>query len=221
MAAAPLSGTAETGEDVIFTLERGYRTAFLRRGVTMLIVAALCGFVAVSSGFIAFGATVAAAFLGIGGLHFLGKYFWSMRFRTRLTPEGIEARGYVNHFVRWSDIADIESRGYELPPGRRPLNPPYVTSSGRIDRGYASVGAGRSGYARARRPGSMGGIRAKLYTVRISRSHGRRLVLPAPVVTAWQSDPKFDDKLRLIHQWWQTYGQAAVAGQSGTGNSYR
>jgi hypothetical protein len=220
MTAGPLSGNAETGEDVIFTLERGYRTAFLRRGVAMLIVAALCGFVAVSGGFIVFGATVAAALLGIGGLHFLGKYFWSMRFRTRLSPEGIEARGYVNHFVRWSDIAGIESKGYEL-PGRRPLSPPYVTPSGRIDRGYASVGAGRSGYMRARRSGSMGGVRARLYTVRIRRSHGRPLVLPAPVVTAWQSDPKFEDKLRLIHQWWQTYGQAAVAGQSGGGNSYR
>jgi hypothetical protein len=220
MAAAPLSGDAETGEDVIFTLERGYRTAYLRRGVAMLIVAALCGFAAVNSGFIAFGATVAAALLGIGGLHSLGKYFWSLRFRTRLSPEGIEARGYLKHFVRWSDIVGIESRGYEL-PGHQPLNPPYMTPSGRIDRGYASVGAGRSGYVRARRSGSMGGIRARLYTVRIKRSHGRRLVLPAPVVTAWQSDPKFEDKLRLIHKWWQTYGQAAVAGQSGTENSYR
>jgi hypothetical protein len=220
MAAGLLTGNAETGEDVIFTLERGYRTAYLRRGVALLIGAALCGFAAVSSGFIAVGATIAAPLLGLGGLHSIAKYFWSMRFRTRLSPEGIEARGYLQHFVRWSDIAGIESKGYEL-PSRRPMSPPYVTPSGGIDRGYASVGAGRSGYVRARRTGSMGGVRAKLNTVRITRSHGRRLVLPAPVVTAWQSDPKFEDKLRLIHQWWQTYGQAAAAGQSGPGNSNR
>jgi hypothetical protein len=219
MTAGPLSGNADTGADVIFTLERGYRTAYMRRGITMLIGAAVFGFAAASGGFIEFGAAIAAVLLGIGGLNSLVRYFWSMRFRTRLSPDGIEARGYVNHFVRWTDITGIESRGYELPGSRAP-NPPYITPSGRIDRGYASVGAGRGRYARSRRTGSMGGVRARLYTVRIRRSHGRRLVLPAPVVTAWQSDPKFEDKLRLIHQWWQTYGQASAAGQAGARNNY-
>jgi hypothetical protein len=217
MAAGASAGQTETGQDVIFTLERGYRGPFLRRGVPMLIIAALCGYLAASSGFALFGTTALAVIFGVGGLNYLARYAWSMRFRTRLSAEGTEIRGYFNHFVRWSDVTGIESRGYEL-PARRSMHPPYVTASGGIDRDYATVRAGGRGqFRRGRGTGSMGGVRGKLYSVRVSRSHGRRLLLRAPLVTAWQRDPEFEAKVRLIHQWWQTYGQAAVAG-SGSGS---
>ena len=47
-------------------------------------------------------------------------------------------------------------------------------------------------------------------TVRVARTSGRSLLLRAPLVTTWQSDPEFEDKVRLIHQWWQAYGKGTV-----------
>jgi hypothetical protein len=206
---------AESGQDVIFTLEPGYRAPFLRRAVTMLIGAALFGFVAANTKFLVAAWALTVAF-GLAGVIYLARYLWSARFRTRLCPEGIEARGYFDHFVRWSDVTGIEASGYAL-PGRRPLAGPYVTPSGGVNAGYDTVRAGSGQFRRARRQGSMAGVRAKLDTVRITRSQGRGLVLRAPVVTAWQSDPQFENKVRLIHQWWQTYSQATAAQQPGQG----
>jgi hypothetical protein len=212
MAAGSPAGQMETGQDVIFTLESGYRRPYLRRGVTMLILGAICGYITtMTSSVLLFSGAVFSAIWGLEGLYYLGTYFWSTRFRTRLCPEGIEVRGYFNHFVRWTDVTGIRSKGFEL-AGRRPPSPPYLTRSGTIDPGYSSVRAG-TGYRR-RRTSSMGGVRGKLYTIRISRRRGRRLMLRAPLVTAWQSDPEFDNKLLLIQQWWQTYGQAAAAAQA-------
>ncbi len=39
-------------------------------------------------------------------------YLWRGRFRTRVTAEGIEIRGYFNHFVPWEEVRGIEVRGY-------------------------------------------------------------------------------------------------------------
>lgn len=208
---------AESGQDVIFTLERGYRAPFLRRGLTMLTGAAIFGFVAVNTQFLVAAWALTVAF-GLAGVSYLARYLWSARFRTRLCPEGIEVRGYFDHFVRWPDVTGIEASGYPL-PGRRPLTGPYVTPLGGVNVGYDTVRAGSTQFRQARRRGSMAGYRAKLDTVRVTRSHGRGLVLRAPVVTAWQSDPQFDNKVRLIHQWWQTYSQGTAARQPGQGTS--
>jgi hypothetical protein len=43
----------------------------------------------------------------------------------------------------------------------------------------------------------------KVAAVQVVRSSGRRLALPAPLVTEDQSDPEFDDKVRLIRTHWQ------------------
>ncbi len=58
---------------------------------------------------------------------------------------------------------------------------------------------------------SEGGYRARLATVRVSRRRGRSLLLRAPLVTSWQDDPEFQDKVRLIGQWWRGYGQGSAA----------
>jgi hypothetical protein len=47
--------------------------------------------------------------------------------------------------------------------------------------------------------------------VRIVRTSGHRIQLPAPLVTDSQADPDFDDKVRLIKARWQQ----AVAGTAG------
>jgi hypothetical protein len=48
-------------------------------------------------------------------------------------------------------------------------------------------------------------------TVRVVRVHGHRLLLRAPLVTAWQGDPEFEDKVQTIRRWWQAYGQGTSA----------
>jgi hypothetical protein len=55
------------------------------------------------------------------------------------------------------------------------------------------------------------GFRGKLATVRVARAHGHRLLLRAPLVTAWQGDPEFQDKVQTIHRWWQAYGKGTSA----------
>jgi hypothetical protein len=209
MATGSLGPGVEAGQDVVFTLDRGYRGPFLRRSVSMLVVAALCGFVAANTAPVVWGVAGAIAALGLFNLT---KYLWSMRFRTRLRPEGIEVRGYFNHFVSWSDITGIDTKDYQL-PRQGALDPPYVTPDGSVNRGYDSVRS--MGLQGRRRPSSTGGVRAKLNTVRITQPRGRQLMLRAPLVTDWQSDPEFQDKVRLIRQWWETYAQAAAqrAGQ--------
>jgi hypothetical protein len=31
------------------------------------------------------------------------------------------------------------------------------------------------------------------------------------LVTAWQGDPEFEDKVQTIRQWWQAYGKGTSA----------
>jgi len=47
--------------------------------------------------------------------------------------------------------------------------------------------------------------------VQIARTSGHRIKLPAPLVTASQDDPDFNDKVQLIKARWQQ----AVAGTAG------
>ena len=52
-----------------------------------------------------------------------------------------------------------------------------------------------------------GRLPGKMATVRVARRNGRSVLLRAPLVTSWQDDPDFDDKARVIRQWWHDYGQ--------------
>jgi hypothetical protein len=68
--------------------------------------------------------------------------------------------------------------------------------------------SGRLG--RPRRRSSTAGYWGKLFTVRVTRSSGHSLLLRAPLVTAWQSDPQFEDKVRVIDQWRNAYGKGTA-----------
>jgi hypothetical protein len=181
-----------SAREVVFTLDRGFRKPLVGRGITTLIfaiialVAAVTGVPVLVTGFW----LVVAAVLGAFTLDYAVRYLWVGRFRTRLSTEGIEIRGYFNHFVPWAEVAGVEVTGYAVPTRTAP------TSSQRA----------------ARRMDSTSGVRGKLYTVRIARlGHRRRMLLRAPLVTAWQSDPEFVDKAEIIRAWCQAYGRG-VAG---------
>jgi hypothetical protein len=195
----PADDRLATGE-ITFTLPRGYRAPLVRRGVIAAVVAGIAAFLG-SSGFVSPAAWTVAAVFGTVAVWQAVLYLWRGRFRTRLSAQGIEVRGYVERFIPWSEVTGIEVGGCPMPDSE----PAPVT--------------GTPWNSPAARPwsrtvvNSEGGYRARLATVRVTRHRGRSVLLRAPLVTSWQGDPEFENKARLICQWWRDYGQGP-AGRS-------
>jgi hypothetical protein len=123
---------------------------------------------------------------------------WRSRFRTRVTTQGIEIRGYFNHFVPWADVKAIQDEGFGY---SQPLDAGYggqVTYSGRVYSGTSTLGMGTTG------------ARAKLGVVRIFRWDGKSMMLRAPLVTAWAPDPEFSDKLSQMQALSAQYGTRPI-----------
>jgi hypothetical protein len=191
-----------SGQDVVFRLDRGYRRPLLTRGLTLLGVAVLAAVVAGLGVIPAVTGIIAGIFAALA-LSYAARYAWVGRFRTTLTPQGIEVRGYRNHFVPWPEVTGVEVTGFQstgtvLIGGQRGMHAVEVDPS--AQRGLSDQLMGQDD------PNS--GFRARLATVRVARSHGHRLLLRAPMVAAWQSDPEFEDKVAVIRRWWQAYGPA-------------
>jgi hypothetical protein len=186
------------GRDTVFVLARGYRVPLLRRGAVALVFAGGAAALA-SSGFLPLLTWAAAAVFGAATVYQATLYVWQGRFRTRLSAQGIEARGYFDHFIPWSDVIRIDA-------GR-------VTAAG----AQARPISGTPWDSPASQPlsrvaqRSEGGYRARLAAVRVTKRSGRSLLLRAPLVTSWQDDSQFQDKARLIEQWWQRYSQGSAA----------
>ncbi|HTT53486.1 MAG TPA: hypothetical protein VMH35_18995 [Streptosporangiaceae bacterium] len=138
----------------------------------------------------------AAAVFGAGALLEAVRYVWQGRFRTRLTARGIEARGYFDHFIPWSEVTGIQAGGTAVPDAEpapiagRPWDSPARPPLSRVTHPYE------------------GGYRGKLASVRVTRRQGRSVLLRAPLVTSWQDDPQFGDKVQLLGQWQHDCGQA-------------
>ncbi len=122
-------------------------------------------------------------------------YLWRDRFRTRLTTEGIEIRGYFDHFVPWREVKAIAEDGYgsSQPLGAdydihlvSPRGAPYRRSGGRA--------------------GATIGRRARLGVVRVIRFRGKSMMLRAPLVTSWAPDPHFEDKVADLQDLSRQYG---------------
>ena len=86
-----------------------------------------------------------------------------------------------------SDIEEIRKRAREH------------MDKGAVTTGYDTVrpGAGQLQWQwqMVSQADSTSGYRAKLATVRVARARGHPLLLRAPLVTAWQSDPQFGAKV--------------------------
>jgi hypothetical protein len=182
------------GRDVVFTPGHGYRAPLLRRAGIFLVLTAIAAFLA-GSGVVPQLAWTAAALLGAATLAQGTRYVWQGRFRTRLSATGIEARGYLGHFIPWSEVTGLDIGGFTVPdaetaaitgtPWNSPVTQPLSRAAFNSEAGY----------------------RGKLATIRVTRRNGRSVLLRAPLVTSWQDDPEFDDKTRVIRQWWRDYGQ--------------
>jgi hypothetical protein len=178
---APSGADRQPGVLAEFVPVPGYRrpalTLFISNavatvaGVAVAITATPVGYLAAS--------LTAAASVGYGVA-----YLWRGRFRTLVTTRGVEARGYRTHLVPWDQVHRVETGGY-LGPGLQPMtvNNSWAGSS----RPDANIS-------------SRSGKHARLATVKVVRTDGSSLMLPAPLVTSWASDPAFVDKVALLQR---------------------
>jgi hypothetical protein len=162
----------------------GYRRPDLARFVKYLLVTValmIIGTIA-SFGYIVGSITaVVAAGYGVS-------YVWRGRFQTIVTPAGIEIRRFGNRTVPWNAVRAIEVGGY----GAASLRQPALRRRGRLQ----SAGSVW---------GSTSGAAARLATVTVVRLDNKRILLPAPLVTAWASDPSFTDKARELQRLCELY----------------
>jgi hypothetical protein len=186
------------GQDVEYRLSREFRRPLVSRLIISLIVtAALASLLGSPFASLAyFAGSISAAVASWNG----AAYLWRGRFRTTVTGRGIEMRGYFNHFVLWDQVRGIEvarygSRNLRLDDTLRPQV--------RVSR--------RKSYRSYRGPDarSTAGKLARLATIRVVRTSGRKLLLRAPIVTGWASDPFFSDKARQLQQLCTMYGGPA------------
>lgn len=192
------AGDGLAGHDTVFVLGRGYRVPLLRRGAVALVFAGAAALLA-SSGFVPLLTWAAAAAFGAATLCQGLLYLWQGRFRTRLCAQGIQARGYFDHFIPWSDVISIDAGGVSAADSEAaPITGAPWDSA-------AKQPLSRVVYR------SEGGYRARLAAVRVTQRSGRSLLLRAPLVTSWQDDPQFEDKARLIEQWWRRFSQGSAA----------
>ncbi|HUB37638.1 MAG TPA: hypothetical protein VMA72_02175 [Streptosporangiaceae bacterium] len=165
--------------EVAYRPPPGYRRPFLARCLRYLVLTiagVAIGTIAPIGYFIGSIASVFTVGYGIS-------YLWRGRFQTIVTARGIEIRRWSNRLVPWSSVRAIEIGGY----------------------GAASLGLSRPVRRRYRDSagpvwGRTSGPPAKYATVTVVRLDDKRILLPAPLVTAWASDHTFTDKARQLQQ---------------------
>ena len=59
-------------------------------------------------------------------------------------------------------------------------------------------------------PRAAAGARARLGTVRLVRTSGRRMLLRAPLATSWAIDPYFEQKARQMQELANQYGTRPI-----------
>ena len=169
--------------DVEFRLGRGYRTRPLALGCLALVLAAAL--------FAAGLHMPALQWLAVFPLAYAAGSFAicarNSHVSTRLTAQGIEIRRYRRRLVPWQAIGNIETISSD-----RVADVPVANYPSRVES-----------------PGGPGP--RTVAAVRIVRTNGHRIHLPAPLVTRSQADPDFDDKVQLIKARWQQ----AVTGTAG------
>jgi Bacterial PH domain len=170
-------------DDVEFRLGRGYRTRPLALGCLALVIAAALYAAGLHMPALQWLAVFPLAYAA-GSLAVCAS---RSHVRTRLTAQGIEIRRYRRKLVPWQAIKNIET-----------------TSSDHVADVPVANARLRTQSPHGRGPGTVA-------AVRIVRTNGHRIHLPAPLVTSSQADPDFDDKVRLIKERWQQ----AIAGTAG------
>jgi hypothetical protein len=174
-----VSASQLASREVVYRPAPGYRRPFLARCIRYLVLTAA----ALSIGSIApigyFAGSVTALFAIGYGI----SYLWRGRFRTIVTTDGIEIRRYRNRLVPWNVVRGIEIGG-------------YGAASVRLSRPYRDRGR----YSASPVWGRTSGPAAELATVTLVRLDNKRILLPAPLVTAWASDHTFTAQARQLQE---------------------
>jgi hypothetical protein len=186
------------GQDVEYRLSREFRQPVLSRLIISTVITAILWSLLASPFYpLAYFAGSIAAAVAVASA---AAYLWRGRFRTRVTARGIEMRGYFNHFVPWDEVRDIMVVRYGSPYLRQDdtFRPQIRVSRRTSYRSYRGPNAR-----------STSGKLARLATIRVVRTNGRKLMLRAPIVTGWASDPYFADKARQLQQLCNLYAGPA------------
>ncbi len=173
------SGYQPATPEAVYRPAPGYRRPFLARSIRYLVLTAA----ALSIGGIAPIGYLAGSITAVFTVGYGISYLWRGRFQTIVTANGIEIRRWGNRLVPWSSVRAIEIGGY----------------------GAASLGLSRPYRRRLRDSagpvwGRTSGAPAKYATVTVVRLDGKRILLPAPLVTAWASDHTFTAQARHLQE---------------------
>ncbi len=189
------------GNEVVFSRDRATRLPLLRRAVAAVFFA---GLAAAASTLLGPPMFIVAGVLGLGALGGAVSYAWKGRFRTVLTPQGIELHGYVRHFIPWHEVAGFRVKhGQEgARSGQDEVDPAEQVEIFNLwlrKPGLVPYGGHQTAPPRPH------------VTVQVVRSSGQRMVLPAPVVSGPAGDPQLGDKLSQLEAWRQRYGPQTPA----------
>jgi hypothetical protein len=181
------------GNEIAFSRDRATRMPMLRRAATAVIVAGIAAAIGAWRGPLMF---VIAGAIGAGAIGCVAVYAWQGRFRTVLTPEGIQLHGYVSRYIPWHEVAGFRVRHGQPGTGSDPDD---------------AVRAEHIDISRPRMPdgGRQTGPPQRHVTVQVLRAGRRRLVLPAPVVNGRAGDYQFTDSVRQLEEWRRRYGPQA------------
>ena len=166
---------------VIFTLPRRFRWPLIQRGSILAAVTAAAFLPVFRLTFLA----VLAWFTGPCAFGYLVAYFWRGRFATVVSTEAITIRGYLTRVVPWTQVTSIDVVAY----------------------GPATPYGFRYRHGDRRRGGlvATSGKMARLAAAFVVSGNGRKVMLRAPLVTNWQHDPYFDQKIELIRALMKLY----------------
>jgi len=186
------------GNELIFKRSRSSRKYLMTRAVSGLILA---GIVAAAGVSLRPHILVIAAYLiGLVAAGNAAVYAVQGLFRTAVTNQGIEVRGYVRRVIPWSEVRAFRVKGLDqaelLPPD------PESASQAGPRRLVASSGVSRMPEwdRQANRSPRTGSGRV---TVQVVRTTGRPVTLPAPIVAGPVGDSEFPDKVRQLEHWRQ------------------
>jgi hypothetical protein len=190
------------GNEIAFTRDRAARVPWLRRAAVAVVFAGLAAAAGAALGPAMF---VVAGVFGLGAVGCAVSYAWQGRFRTVLTPQGIELHGYVSHHVLWQEVTGFRVRNGQAgaKSGLADVNPVE----------HVEGDLGRPGQVFMTDGGRQAPPGQPHVTVQVLRTSGRRLVLPAPVVSGRAGDYQFTDSVRQLEEWRRRYGPQAPTPQ--------
>ncbi len=186
------------GSELVFKRPPGSRKYLLRRAVTAMIFACLAVVVGetLQPHLLVFAGYLIAVFAAGNA----AAYALDGMFRTVVTNEGIEVRGYVRRVIPWSEVRAFRVRGLD----RADLLPPDPGSADQLEPRRVVAGPGLRHMPQWDRPADRSSrTRPSRVTVEVVRTNGRRVVLPAPIVAGPEGDSEFSDKVRQLEQWRQ------------------